>query len=112
MCVTSQGGRVVFVAHHPGGDDERQTLDQRALGGKPVDFGQLVPQVRIAPEIGGDRLQRVAGLDNVHARGRTLRVGVHAIVSKIEIGGGCAGGRAIAKRAGPANGGATRALSK
>lgn len=55
----------VRAAADPGGQDQALPLDQRTVRAHPVRFGQLVPQVGVAPQRRCNALQRVARLHRV-----------------------------------------------
>jgi len=71
-----EGGGVVGVLHHPGGDAQGLALAEPGLAGEAIGLGELVPERTIAPEVRCDRGERLAGADLVAAGGGALGVGV------------------------------------
>lgn len=96
----------VAVADHARGDAQGLALGQLGLAGEAVGLGELVPERGVAPDLGRDRLQGVAGAGGVGAAGRALAVGIDRVVELIEIGVGDAGGGAVAEGARAWGGGA------
>lgn len=66
--------------------DQAAALDQPRLCRQAVRFGQPVPQIGIAPQLGGDARQRVARAHRIAAGAARLGIAVKALDRLAKIG--------------------------